>query len=151
VPDRRLVEEIAADLGTAPGLVEKDWHVVRALAVIAQMDPGGMRPAFSGGTSLSKGWELIKRFSEDIDFKIGEPAASSAGQGRRARTAYRERVLAALNGGGFELLGKPIIGNESSRESGFVRCSLTTLGARTEQRRGRLEFPHWLIRAWMAR
>jgi hypothetical protein len=26
----------------------------------------------SGGTSLSKGWELIKRFSEDIDFKVTE-------------------------------------------------------------------------------
>ena len=113
MPDRRLVEEIAADLGTAPGLVEKDWHVVRGLGVIAQLDHGGMRPAFSGGTSLSKGWELIKRFSEDIDFKVGEPDAASAGQGRRARTAYRERVLAALTGGGFELLGKPIIGNES--------------------------------------
>jgi hypothetical protein len=33
VPDRRLVEGIAADLGASPGLVEKDWHVVRAIAV----------------------------------------------------------------------------------------------------------------------
>jgi hypothetical protein len=113
VPDRRLVEEIAADLGTVPGLVEKDWHVVRALGVIAQLDHAGMQPAFSGGTSLSKGWELIKRFSEDIDFKVSEPAASTAGHGRRARTAYRERVLAALTSAGFEPLGKPIVGNES--------------------------------------
>ena len=53
-------------------------------------------PAFSGGTSLSKGWELIKRFSEDIDFKVGESAASSASRARRERTAYRDRVLEAL-------------------------------------------------------
>ena len=70
MPDRRLVEEVAADLGTRPGLIEKDWHVVRAIGVIAQVDTAGMMPAFSGGTSLSKGWELIKRFSEDIDIRI---------------------------------------------------------------------------------
>jgi len=113
VPDLRLVEEIAADLGTSPGLIEKDWHVVRAIGVIAQVDTAGMMPAFSGGTSLSKGWELIKRFSEDIDFKVGEPPTSSASRGRRERTAYRERVLDALTGVGFELEGKPVSGNES--------------------------------------
>jgi hypothetical protein len=31
VPDRRLVEEVAAALGTRPNLVEKDWHVVRGI------------------------------------------------------------------------------------------------------------------------
>jgi predicted nucleotidyltransferase component of viral defense system len=70
VPDRRLVEKLAEDLGTSPGLIEKDWHVVRAIGVIAGADTAGMMPAFSGGTSLSKGWELIKRFSEDIDFGV---------------------------------------------------------------------------------
>jgi hypothetical protein len=113
VPDRRLVEEVAAALGTNPGLVEKDWHVVRAISVIAGVETGGMMPAFSGGTSLSKGWELIKRFSEDIDFKVGEPATGSASRARRERTAYRERVLQALTGAGFELEGKASGGNES--------------------------------------
>ena len=37
MPDRRLVEEVAAALGTRPGLVEKDWHVVHAMGVIAQV------------------------------------------------------------------------------------------------------------------
>ena len=53
--DRNLVEQIAADLGTRPGLIEKDWHVVRAIGVIAEVDTTGMAPAFSGGTSLAKG------------------------------------------------------------------------------------------------
>jgi hypothetical protein len=113
VPDRRLVEEVAAALGARPGLVEKDWHVVRAIGVIAGVDTAGMMPAFSGGTSLSKGWELIKRFSEDIDFKVGEPAGNSASRARRERTSYRERVLQALTGAGFELEGKASGGNES--------------------------------------
>ena len=89
MPDRRLVEEVAAALGTRPGLVEKDWHVVRAIGVIASVDTAGTMPAFSGGTSLSKGWELIKRFSEDIDFKVGEPATNSAwGRSSRATTIH---------------------------------------------------------------
>jgi hypothetical protein len=113
VPDRLLVEEVAAALGTNPGPVEKDWHVVRAISVIAGVETGGMMPAFSGGTSLSKGWELIKRFSEDIDFKVGEPATGSASRARRERTSYRERVLQALTGAGFELEGKASGGNES--------------------------------------
>ena len=54
MPDRRLVEEVSDALGTSPGLVEKDWHVVRAIGVIAGVDTAGMMPAFSGGTSLSK-------------------------------------------------------------------------------------------------
>jgi hypothetical protein len=34
VLDRHFIEEVTDDLGTTPGLAEKDWHVVRALAVI---------------------------------------------------------------------------------------------------------------------
>ena len=54
--DPRLVEQIAGEFGTSPSLVEKDWYVVRALGVIGEVDGRGMRPAFSGGTSLSKAW-----------------------------------------------------------------------------------------------
>lgn len=109
MPDRRLVEKLAEDLGTSPRLIEKDWHVVRAIGVIADVDTAGMMPAFSGGTSLSKGWELIKRFSEDIDFKVGEPAGMSASRARRERTAYRERVLEALNRAGFDPVEEPLV------------------------------------------
>lgn len=86
---------------------------MRALGVIAKVHPAGMMPAFSGGTSLSKGWELIKRFSEDIDFKVGEPAASSASRARRERTAYRECVLEAFAASDFEIIGEPDAGNAS--------------------------------------
>jgi hypothetical protein len=113
VLDRGLVERVAEDLGTSPGLVEKDWHVVRALGVIAQVDHAGMALAFSGGTSLSKGWELIKRFSEDIDFKIAEPPAASLSAGQRARSNYRRRMFDALTNAGFVLEGPPEVKNDS--------------------------------------
>jgi len=113
VLDPRLVEQVAEDIGTSPGLVEKDWHVVRALGVIAQVDPGGMALAFSGGTSLSKGWELIKRFSEDMDFKVAQPPAASLSAGQRARSNYRRRMFYALTGAGFALEGTPEVKNDS--------------------------------------
>jgi predicted nucleotidyltransferase component of viral defense system len=108
VLDRALVEAVAGALATDEGLVEKDWHVVRALGLIAALGPDGMTPVFSGGTSLSKGWGLIRRFSEDIDFKV-----AAAVPGRKPRRAYRERVLKALAAAGFTPVGEPLIGNES--------------------------------------
>ena len=59
VLDPALVERISSDLRSEASLIEKDWHIVRALGVIAAVDTAGMMPAFSGGTSLSKGWELM--------------------------------------------------------------------------------------------
>jgi hypothetical protein len=113
VLDRRLVETIAAALGAKPGLVEKDWHVVRVLAVLASLDHGNVKPAFSGGTALSKGWGLIKRFSEDIDFKIAMPPATTGAQAKKARSAYREHVLSAIAAVDLTVIDKPLVGNES--------------------------------------
>jgi hypothetical protein len=113
VLDRRLVELVARDLNTNPGLVEKDWHVVRALGILAALDHGEVRPAFSGGTALSKGWDLLKRFSEDIDFKVAMPPAPSGARARRERSAYREQILNALTALGFVLAEKPLVRNDS--------------------------------------
>jgi len=86
------VEEPAVALGTKPDLVEKDWQVVRAIGVLASLDHDGAKPVFSGGTSLSKGWGLIRRFSEDIDFKVIPPAAESATAIRNQRIPTLHRV-----------------------------------------------------------
>jgi hypothetical protein len=48
--------------------VEKDYYVTEILRIVA--DKHGDRTMFKGGTSLSKGWGLISRFSEDIDLFV---------------------------------------------------------------------------------
>lgn len=49
--------------------VEKDWWVTLVLKSLFQT-PCGPYLLFKGGTSLSKGWGLINRFSEDIDISL---------------------------------------------------------------------------------
>lgn len=111
--DIRLIEKIAGALSTDEGLIEKDWHVVRAIGIISLIDQGIAKPVFSGGTSLSKGWNLIKRFSEDINFKVEMPQSSNRTENRNKRRAFREHVLSTLTANGFELMGKPLSGDES--------------------------------------
>jgi hypothetical protein len=53
------------DRGLRAAIIEKDYYVTEALRIIAARSGG--RVIFKGGTSLSKGWNLIQRFSEDID------------------------------------------------------------------------------------
>jgi len=48
-----------------PAIIEKDYYVTEALRIIAAV--AGEHVIFKGGTSLAKGWNLIGRFSEDID------------------------------------------------------------------------------------
>ena len=45
VLDRHLVEAVAQRLRADPGLIEKDWHVTRALEVLAAFDHGGAIPS----------------------------------------------------------------------------------------------------------
>lgn len=111
--DRRLIEDTAVRFDAPEGLIEKDWFVTRALGVLAAFDHGDITPVFGGGTSLSKGWGLIQRFSEDIDFKVVIPSSGSTAKDRANRSAYRDNVLTALQKDGFALVGDVLKRNES--------------------------------------
>lgn len=62
-----LCEEAGARLNITAAAVEKDLWVCFALRELFSLDTLGPGLTFKGGTSLSKGWKLIDRFSEDID------------------------------------------------------------------------------------
>lgn len=68
---RDLFLGAAARLGTAVQNVEKDFWVCWTLdALFNGLPAGGPRLLFKGGTSLSKAFGLISRFSEDIDITV---------------------------------------------------------------------------------
>jgi hypothetical protein len=66
---RKILDEVKARTGFELFIIEKDWWVVQTLRLISQMDIS-KHLVFKGGTSLSKAWGLIDRFSEDIDLAI---------------------------------------------------------------------------------
>ncbi|MBW7870486.1 MAG: nucleotidyl transferase AbiEii/AbiGii toxin family protein [Flavobacteriia bacterium] len=66
----RLFAETSRKFGLpSSSAVEKDWWVVHTLAIIFSMKCSNSL-IFKGGTSLSKAWNLIHRFSEDIDLAL---------------------------------------------------------------------------------
>jgi len=68
---RDLFLGAATRLGTAVQNVEKDFWVCWTLdALFNGLPAGGPRLLFKGGTSLSKAFGLISRFSEDIDITV---------------------------------------------------------------------------------
>jgi predicted nucleotidyltransferase component of viral defense system len=56
-------------LGLPPKSIEKDWWVTMTLRALFSCGCAE-HIVFKGGTSLSKAWNLIERFSEDIDIAI---------------------------------------------------------------------------------
>jgi len=68
---RDLFLTAAARPGTTEQNIEKDFWVWWVLdALFHGLPPGGPRHLFKGGTSLSKSFGLISRFSEDIDITV---------------------------------------------------------------------------------
>jgi len=60
----------ATELTGLPAIaIEKDWWVTLSLNACFSLSDS-KHIIFKGGTSLSKGWDLIERFSEDIDLAI---------------------------------------------------------------------------------
>ena len=65
--DRKEALAVAADASGRPiHLLEKDVWVVWTLKQLFE-SPHGEHLVFKGGTSLSKGYDVIRRFSEDVD------------------------------------------------------------------------------------
>lgn len=78
-----IYTETGRRMGLPAVAIEKDWWVVQALSLIFSMRCG---PAliFKGGTSLSKGWNLVQRFSEDIDLALDREYLGFTGNLERA-------------------------------------------------------------------
>ena len=121
-PDARTLGLVAGALAVDEAFVEKDWFVVQAIRVLEGLKTDDIVPVFSGGTSLFKGHGLIKRFSEDIDFKLtlsDDFLALSGNQRRNALGAFRDALVAGWTEAGF------IITDVTARDgNGFIRIEM---------------------------
>lgn len=126
--DRQAALGVAAEqLGRIPAILEKDVMVVWALRALYESTHGD-HLSFKGGTSLSKVYGLINRFSEDIDITYdirrflgddievpddGIPPSNS--QGRRWTDIVRERLPEWID---TEL--KPLLADRAARDGVLV-------------------------------
>lgn len=101
--DRLAVIEITSANKNLPQLaVEKDWWVTMILKALSKTRHFNLM-SFKGGTSLSKSWNLINRFSEDIDIAMRREeefgiSSTSGNQLAKVRRKVRHYVVRELPG-----------------------------------------------------
>ena len=81
---RQAINTVALNSGLPPSSIEKDWWVTQVLKAIFAL-PYAKELSFKGGTSLSKAWEIIDRFSEDIDIAISREYLGFVGNCQRTK------------------------------------------------------------------
>ena len=78
----QVILKVSEETGIDASIVEKDYYVTLFLKRIVEVIPNII---FKGGTSLSKCYKLIKRFSEDIDLNIEVETRPTEGQRKKVK------------------------------------------------------------------
>ena len=93
IPDKdkaEILRDASERLNLPAYAVEKDWWVVQTLSILFETDLKD-HMVFKGGTSLSKAWNLIERFSEDIDLAVDRAFFGFKGElKKKKRTKVRK-------------------------------------------------------------
>lgn len=107
--DKEKFEKYVLDTSVAlninPTLIEKDYFVVLILRRLNKLIPGLL---FKGGTSLSKCFNVIDRFSEDIDLTLDNEHFTQS----RKRNANKI-IIDACDELGFEILNRDVVSQHS--------------------------------------
>lgn len=92
---QEIIDAVNQEKGIPKAIIEKDYYVSFLLENIQNAYPDII---FKGGTSLSKCYKVIKRFSEDIDINISE-----ANPNRGERKKLKSAILSAINNSEMEV------------------------------------------------
>ena len=133
--ERRIYfEQTAARLGVSPQIVEKDFWVCWTLKQLFVLPDIGPHLIFKGGTSLSKVFRIIERFSEDIDVSIergflgfggdNEPEAGGSNKEKQRRI---EALMAACQ----QKIEGALLARVAQHKSLFFKSSWASYGEAT--------------------
>jgi Nucleotidyl transferase AbiEii toxin, Type IV TA system len=86
-----LIRIVAKEKGIDPALVEKDYWIMHCLYGLQEQN---FKFQLKGGTSLSKGHQIIGRFSEDIDILIEPPADHDVKTGKNQNSPAQIKTRA---------------------------------------------------------
>ncbi len=92
-----LIIAASNELHIPPGIIEKDYYVTFALRELASRVKGMV---FKGGTSLTKCYQILERFSEDIDISY---AASEGVPGESRKRQLKKAVVSSIESMGFSV------------------------------------------------
>ena len=106
-----LITAASNELRIPTTIVEKDYYVTLALRELSQHIPGMV---FKGGTSLSKCYQIIDRFSEDIDISY---SAEDGIPGESRKRRLKKSVVAAM-----DALELPIKNLDDTRSRRSYNC-----------------------------
>lgn len=67
---RALAQAASIKLNLSQFAVEKDFYITNVIRTLITVDDDYFTLVFQGGTSLSKGYQIIQRLSEDVDFRV---------------------------------------------------------------------------------
>ena len=92
-----LIIAASNELHIPPGIIEKDYYVTLALRELVSRVKGMV---FKGGTSLTKCYQILERFSEDIDISY---AASEGVPGESRKRQLKKAVVSSIESVGFSV------------------------------------------------
>lgn len=96
VSRRLYCDQAQARINLPAASIEKDFWVCWTLRELFALPEWGVSLTFKGGTSLSKGWKLIDRFSEDIDIVIARDFLGFGGDDDPLNASSRKQVRKGL-------------------------------------------------------
>src|ERR1700674_3412606 len=126
-----LIRIVAGQRGIDPTLVEKDYWIMHGLYGLQQL---GLTFELKGGTSLSKGFRIINRFSEDIDIRIEPPKDRDVKTGRnhnkpvhvQSRKEFYDWLAKTIRIDGIEKVERDTAFDTRDLFSGGIRLSNKT-------------------------
>lgn len=130
----QLLAVVANDRGLDPMLVEKDYWIMHGLWGLQVQD---FVFELKGGTSLSKGFGVIHRFSEDIDIRIEPPADMDVKIGRNqdkpahiaSRKAYYDELAKRISIPGIDSVERDTFFDDDKMRSAGIRLSYSPRAA----------------------
>lgn len=119
------IEDTRDFLNIQASVVEKDLYTTSVINIIAPIENEYFQLVFAGGTCLSKAHKVIKRMSEDIDFKVERKATTNNFGHDALETKLREfrrhEILATLKNAGITITDKQIV---TSNHGKYMRTTI---------------------------
>ncbi len=130
-----LLNIIEAETGILAGLVEKDYWIMHVLYSLKKQ---GYQFELKGGTSLSKGFGIIERFSEDIDIHIHPENNLNINPNNRNKQALEDRkefynqLTREISVAGITTINRDFAFDSPNLLSGGIRLNYNTVAPSIE-------------------